>query len=157
MTALHQIKKISKQRRTSPQLAIALFCLKRCWYDFRMVLLASIINFPWQAFFCSQVRSAPSLKSPTTGLYIGDLAAAEPLKIHLLPDTLERSKRSPTPFRSFGRGRGHGWGRGRGRGRGRGGRGRGFGGNNLGNTITAGAIGFGAGFLGSQLANGIFG
>merc|ERR1711872_113790 len=107
------------------------------------------------AFFCSQVRSAPSLKSPRTGLYMADLAAAEPLKIHLLPDTLARSKRSPTPFRSFGRG--HGWGRGRGRGRGRGGRGRGFGGNNLGNTITAGAIGFGAGFLGSQLANGIFG
>merc|ERR1712156_720907 len=74
------------------------------------------------AFCCSQVRSAPSLKSPTTGLYMGDLAAAEPLKIHLLPDTLERSKRSSTPFRSFGRGRGHGWGRGRGRGRGRGGR-----------------------------------
>ena len=88
---------------------------------------------------------------------MADLAAAEPLKVHLLPDTLARSKRSPTPFRSFGRGRGHGWGRGRGRGRGRGGRGRGFGGNNLGNTITAGAIGFGAGFLGSQLANGIFG
>ena len=89
MTALHQIKKISKQRRTSPQLEIALFCLKRGCYDFRMVLLASIINFPWQAFFCSQVRSAPSLKSPTTGLYMGDLAAAEPLKIHLPPDTLE--------------------------------------------------------------------
>merc|ERR1711973_475003 len=99
------------------------------------------------AFFCCQVRSAPSLKSPRTGLYMADLAAAEPLKIHLLPDSLARSKRSPTPFRSFGRGRG----------RGRGGRGRGFGGNNLGNTITAGAIGFGAGFLGSQLANGIFG
>ena len=140
---------ILKQRQTSGNCIILR-------YDFRMVLLACI-NFPWQAFFCSQVRSAPSLKSPRTGLDMADLAAAEPLKIHLLPDTLARSKRSPTPFRSFGRGRGHGWGRGRGRGRGRGGRGRGFGGNNLGNTITAGAIGFGAGFLGSQLANGIFG
>merc|ERR1711973_591704 len=45
------------------------------------------------AFFCSQVRSAPSLKSPRTGLNMADLAAAEPLKIHLLPDTMARSKR----------------------------------------------------------------
>merc|ERR1712107_615099 len=59
------------------------------------------------AFFCCQVCSAPSLKSPRTGLDMADLAAAEPLKVHLLPDTLARSKRSPTPFRSFGRGRGH--------------------------------------------------
>ena len=73
-------------------------------------------------------------------------------EIHPLSDVQGRAKRSPVPFRSFGRGRGRGWGRGRGRGRGGRG-GRPFGGNNFGSTLTAGAIGFGAGFL----ANGLFG
>ena len=80
--------------------------------------------------------------------------AANTLEIEALSDILARVKRSPVPFRSFGRGHhGRGRGRGRGWGRGRGGRGRPFGGNNFGSTLTAGAIGFGAGFL----ANGLFG
>ena len=84
-----------------------------------------------------------------------EVAEANPLEIETLSDTLARVKRSPVPFRSFGRGRGHHHGRGRGWGGrgGRGGRGRpGFGGNNFGSALTAGAIGFGAGFL----ANGLF-
>merc|ERR1712037_1047397 len=103
-------------------------------------------------FLCVQVYGAPPVMTSIGSFH--QVAEVNPLEVKALSDILARVKRSPVPFRSFGRGRGRGHhGRGRGWGRGRGGRGRPFGGINFGSTLTAGAIGFGAGFL----ANGLFG
>ena len=106
----------------------------------------------FQVFLCVQVYGAPPVMTSIGSFH--QVAEVNPLQVEALSDIVARVKRSPVPFRSFGRGRGRGHhGRGRGWGRGRGGRGRPFGGNNFGSTLTAGAIGFGAGFL----ANGLFG
>merc|ERR1712037_867092 len=72
-------------------------------------------------FLCLQVHGAPPVMTSIGSLR--QVAEVNPLEVEALSDILTRVKRSPVPFRSFGRGRGH-HGRGRGWGRGRGGRGR---------------------------------